>query len=216
MRAILAVFLFSLHFNFNFGFKLVNMASTTDSPTHEHLSSTVETIIGYAGLLLVIVMYGSYYVPVKPYKTYDGTVFQWYTASGMLLVASFIGVATDIILGKKHHRAGLEVPFEGLIGGAGQAIVLALFPFVVRLSGLAIGFVLWTATQIVVGWAISRFGLWGLKKEPASNEYFDYAGIFLCSISLCFILLVKPGKDVNYVRVHACLLCFCNILAQKK
>lgn len=43
--------------------------------------------------------------------------------------------------------------------------------------GLGMGVLLWGTTNCLFGWASSRFGLFGLKKNVPSNVVLNYAGL---------------------------------------
>ena len=149
--------------------------------------------LGVLGILIGVTMYGSMYVPVKKYKTYDGMLFQWYTSSGSVLVGVLVGIMFDW-----GDDAGVTVPWEGILGGIIYSLLAVIFPVVVKLTGLALGFILWCGFSIVFGWAISRFGLWGLDSTPATYPSLDYIAIITCVVALLLMMFIKPGMQHHH------------------
>ena len=144
--------------------------------------------LGTLGILTAVGMYGSMYVPVKKYKTYDGMLFQWYTSSGTVLVGVIVGILFDW-----GDDEGVKVPWEGIVGGILYSAVSVIFPLTVKLTGLALSFVLWCGFSIVVGWAISRFGLYGIDAAEAAYPGLDVMAIILCIVALLMMMFIRPG-----------------------
>lgn len=55
----------------------------------------------------------------------------------------------------------------------------AMAPTVVSTVGLGMGTLLWSVVNCLIGWAISRFGLFGTKAAPPSKSGLNYAGLVL-------------------------------------
>ncbi|VDN45798.1 unnamed protein product [Gongylonema pulchrum] len=50
---------------------------------------------------------------------------------------------------------------------------------ILRVIGLGMGVLLWGITNCLMGWASSRFGLFGLKKNVPNNVIMNYIGLGL-------------------------------------
>lgn len=57
---------------------------------------------------------------------------------------------------------------------------------IISMIGLGMGVLLWGVTNCVCGWASSRYGLFGLKKEVPNNVLLNYIGLGL--VILGFVL----------------------------
>ncbi|XP_076005373.1 transmembrane protein 144b [Genypterus blacodes] len=136
---------------------------------------------GIVANLLSAVLYGSNFVPVKRTETGDGMFFQWvYCAS--IWGVSMIG---DIILqSPKFHPVAM-------IGGALWATGnIAAVP-VLRAIGLGLGILLWGSTTLLMGWATTRFGLFGVAVQEVSKPIMNYCGAGLCLLSGLIFFFVK-------------------------
>ena len=78
-------------------------------------------------------------------------------------------------------------------------MALVVYPKIVQLTGLAISFVVWAGVGLVTGWSVSRFGMFNLPPEKASNPFLDLSGIILSIISLGFILWIRPESYLSTV-----------------
>eukprot|EP01083_Nonionella_stella_P003194 9105_1 len=111
-----------------------------------------------------------------------------------------IGIIAAIFISWHHDEDsfGLRIPWEGILGGSVNCIALSLFPHTMKYAGLGIGFVVWIGVSTVVGWAIGRYGFFGLTQpEPARYPMIDYLGVSLCIMALVAILFVKPTLDAS-------------------
>ena len=89
---------------------------------------------------------------------------------------------------------GIRVPWEGVIGGMANCVALSLFPHTIALCGLGIGFVIWIGVSTNIGWAVGRYGFFGLTdKEPAAHPLVDFLGVALCCAALFVMLFVKAS-----------------------
>ena len=73
-----------------------------------------------------------------------------------------------------------------------------------KLSGLVVGFVSWTGASIVMGWAVGRFGLWGVDKQAARLPTLDIIGVACCVTAIFGMLFVKPdNKTLENLKSQA-------------
>ncbi|KAJ8604773.1 hypothetical protein CTAYLR_001019 [Chrysophaeum taylorii] len=139
---------------------------------------------GYGCAFLAAVLYGVQYTPVKAYPVYDGSKFQWFMSAGI----AFSGLVPALIL----SSGPLYVIPYGILGGAlwGTANVLVIPT--VKFLGLGVGFAMYHAINMAVGYAIGRFGLLGAPKELARHPALRDGGLWLLLISLAFMIFVEP------------------------
>lgn len=74
-------------------------------------------------------------------------------------------------------EAGLYTFPQGILGGALFAIANLLIPTVVNTLGLGVGFMVWNATNIAMGYVISRYGLFGVEATVPSSPGLSALGI---------------------------------------
>lgn len=94
----------------------------------------------------------------------------------------------------------LYVNLYGVLGGVlwGTANVLVIPT--VKFLGLGVGFAMYHAINMAVGYAIGRFGLLGAPREEAKWPAVRDAGLGLLLVSLVFMVFVEPEiEDVEDV-----------------
>jgi len=149
-----------------------------------------DAVRGYLCAVLAAVMYGLQYTPVKAFPVYDGSKFQWFMSAGI----AFAGVVAGLTLSTER----LEVIPYGILGGAlwGTANVLVIPT--VKFLGLGVGFAMYHAINMAVGYAIGRFGLLGAPVESAAHPAVRDGGLWLLLVSLAFMIFVEPEiEDVE-------------------
>lgn len=138
---------------------------------------------GYVFALLGAVMFGVQYLPVKKYEIFDGTTFQWFMCGGILLVGSLMSMATAGVTpsGDIDIEVNILCMFGGLLWALSNYLVIPL----VKLLGLGLGFGLYHFVNLMVGYCVGRFGLFGLEKMKPTAPH----GLLFCDIG-CGILLI--------------------------
>ncbi|KAE9415000.1 hypothetical protein Angca_009899, partial [Angiostrongylus cantonensis] len=99
-----------------------------------------------------------------------GFFVQWVQCSVVLVIGFIINVIRGF------------PPFQWIaaIGGALFAIGNVLVVPVVNGLGMAIGFLIWGSLQILVGWSVSRFGLFQLlAPTEVKHNALNYIGMFI-------------------------------------
>eukprot|EP00913_Durusdinium_trenchii_P012808 g12026.t1 len=146
---------------------------------------------GLLPALLSAVAFGLQYVPVKKYKIYDGTTFQWFMCSGIL----FVGVSVALLHGDLQYSVPPSVVMGGGIWALSNFAVLPL----VKLLGIGLGFSLYHFQNMIVGYLVGRNGLFGLPRlQPAfaGSLYVCDLGCLLVLVSFVGLLLVEGrGSD---------------------
>ncbi|KAF4094117.1 hypothetical protein AMELA_G00009280 [Ameiurus melas] len=141
----------------------------------------MEKVYGFVSCVIAVLLYGTIYVPVKKVETGDGMFYQWISCAAIWVVA-LIG---DILLrSSKAHPAAM---LGGMIWATGN---ICLVP-VVKCVGLGLGMLLWGASGLLIGWASSLFGLFGLEPEVVSRPLLNYCGASLCLLSTLLFFFVK-------------------------
>lgn len=143
---------------------------------------------GIAPAVVAAIAFGVQYVPVKKYKIYDGTTFQWFMCSGSL----FVGLLAALLDGDLQ----LGVPPKVVMGGALWAFSnFAVLPLV-KLLGIGLGFSLYHFQNMIVGYVVGRNGFFGVPSLQAAfpgSLYICDLGCGLILVSFVALLLVE-GK----------------------
>ncbi|XP_072519922.1 transmembrane protein 144b [Salminus brasiliensis] len=140
-----------------------------------------DKVFGFLSCLVAVVLYGSNFVPVKTVDTGDGMFFQWISCVSIWAVG-FVG--DMVIHSSKAHPAAM---IGGVIWATGNITSVP----VVKCIGLGLGMLLWGASGLLIGWASSRFGLFGLDPEEISKPVLNYCGAGLCLLSAVIFFFVK-------------------------
>ncbi|VDL72391.1 unnamed protein product [Nippostrongylus brasiliensis] len=137
--------------------------------------------LGLASAIFATLLYGSCYVPVRWFEAGDGLYFQWLMCIGQLVV----GVVVLAVY------AWPPVYPLAMLGGLFFAIGNALTITIMDGIGMAVGSLLWNTVTCIVGWAVSRFGLFGsLMKVPYDNVM-NIIGVVVVCVGGCFFATLK-------------------------
>lgn len=134
---------------------------------------------GFACAFAAGLAFGVQYVPVKRYEIFDGATFQWFMCSGILL----IGFAIALFAGVIEEGCSRLVILGGALWAMSNYAVLPT----VKLLGIGLGFSLYHFVNLMVGYGVGRWGLFGLPKLEGTLSACD-AGFVLILIS--FLLMV--------------------------
>ncbi|KAH7485641.1 hypothetical protein PRIC1_004936 [Phytophthora ramorum] len=149
-----------------------------------------QVVLGYTAAIVAVFFFGTCYVPAKAYATYDGIIFQWFMCSGILMVGLAWGLLSNNW--SQFSQSGMFTFPEGLLGGALFAIANLLIPTVVNTLGLGVGFMLWNATNITLGYCVSRLGLFGVAPTIPSMPWTSLLGIGFMLASIAVYGTIKP------------------------
>lgn len=149
-----------------------------------------QVVLGYVAAIVAVFFFGTCYVPAKTYATYDGIIFQWFMCSGILMVGLGWGLLSNNW--SQYSQSGMFTFPEGLLGGALFAIANLLIPTVVNTLGLGVGFMLWNATNITLGYCVSRLGLFGMSPTIPSMPWTSLLGIGFMLASIAVYGTIKP------------------------
>ncbi|XP_022325098.2 transmembrane protein 144-like isoform X1 [Crassostrea virginica] len=161
--------------------------STTAAPGD---NSTLPKYVGYICAAAAVLLYGSNFAPVKKFETGDGMFFQWILCGGALLV----GIIVQVIRGTKHFYP--LVMIGGLVWETGNICVVPI----IKTIGMGLGLCIWGMTNLLSGWATSRFGWFGMTastqiKDPVLNTI----GVVVAVSSSIVFAFVK--NDVTPVDI---------------
>eukprot|EP01039_Chlorochromonas_danica_P009144 gene9144-10094_t len=139
--------------------------------------------LGYLGVFISIIFFGSNFIPLKRVKIGDGVFFQF-----IMCNAIFMTSIPVLIIQKFPQIHGLA-----FLGGFLWCTGNMLCPMVIRLIGMGMALLLWGAASMFMGWASGTYGLFGLNKQDVANPGLNVGGVVLAFVGLLFFLQVKPN-----------------------
>ncbi|XP_016407903.1 transmembrane protein 144b isoform X2 [Sinocyclocheilus rhinocerous] len=154
---------------------------SAEEPLSSNEASSTDTTYGFVACVIAVLFYGSYFVPVKTVDTGDGMFFQWICCSAIW----FVGLVTDTLF--RPSRAHPAAMLGGALWATGNITAVPVVKFI----GLGLGILLWGSSGLLIGWASSRFGWFGLNPEEVSKPIHNYCGAGLCLLSAIIFFFVK-------------------------
>lgn len=152
--------------------------------------------VGYVCALGAVLGFGSNFLPVKKYDTGDGMFFQLCMCCAVWLEGLILNlIMSDSTIGYSRSeglvialRSPPFVPFA-MLGGflwcCGNVMSVPCINFI----GMSLGILIWGATNMVVGWASGRYGLFGLTADTIANPALNYAGV--ACVIVCLVIFTK-------------------------
>ncbi|XP_053559750.1 transmembrane protein 144 isoform X1 [Bombina bombina] len=147
--------------------------------------------LGFTSAAVSVILFGSNFVPVKKFDTGDGMFFQWILCASIWLVS----LVVNLIL-----RCPKFWPLA-MVGGCVWATGNITVVPIVKTVGLGLGLLIWASTNLLTGWASSRFGLFGIDAEVVARPYLNYTGAGLSALSAVIFLFVK--SEVKSISSNA-------------
>jgi glucose uptake protein GlcU len=144
-----------------------------------------DTTLGYIGVSIAVIFFGSYAVPVKLIKTGDGVFFQWVECIGILL----IGFIAQFWVGS------FDFYPLAMLGGALWCVGNITVVPIVNSIGLSLGMLLWGLSNMLIGWFTGQFGWFGVGHEENNRPILNYIGIVVAAASIALYLPVKPSVN---------------------
>uniref|UniRef100_A0A7E4VKV9 Transmembrane protein 144 n=1 Tax=Panagrellus redivivus TaxID=6233 RepID=A0A7E4VKV9_PANRE len=125
------------------------------------------------------------FAPLRNFECRDGFFVQYIQCTVVLLFGTGI-----------HIVRGLP-PFNLLasLGGVLYSLGNLFSVPIVKGIGIGLGMLIWGSTQIVTGWCVAHFGLFGTKKQTVSNEPMNYAGLAITILSGVMFIFVKTDEE---------------------
>lgn len=157
--------------------------STTTLPT-----PVLSPALGYVAIFIAATFFGSNFLPVKKFATGNGIFFQWVLCAGIWTT----GLITTAI--RNFPQFYPLAMLGGFVWCTGNLMCVPA----INLIGMAKGILLWGSFNLMMGWASSRFGWFGLNSQVPRVPWMNYLGVALCLLSACMYLLTKTsGNDTK-------------------
>ncbi|KAM4585741.1 transmembrane protein 144b [Fundulus diaphanus] len=142
---------------------------------------------GLTANMAAAVLYGSTFVPVKRIETGDGMFYHFVSCASIWVVSLF----GDLLLQTpKFHPLAI---LGGVIWATGSVAVVTI----VKAIGLGLGILIWGSASLLMGWASSRFGWFGIDAQDVSRPVLNYCGAGLCLLSGLVFFFVRSDVKLQ-------------------
>ncbi|KAK5600144.1 hypothetical protein CRENBAI_007502 [Crenichthys baileyi] len=144
-------------------------------------------VYGLTANMAAVVLYGSTFVPVKRIETGDGMFYHFVSCASIWVVSLF----GDLLLRTpKFHPLAM-------LGGAIWATGSVAAVTIVKAIGLGLGILIWGSASLLMGWASSRFGWFGIDAQDVSRPLLNYCGAGLCLLSGLVFFFVRSDVKLH-------------------
>jgi len=155
--------------------------------------------LGMACCCIAAVGFGSNYLPVKKVDCGDGFFFAAMMSIGIGIVGILVNYS-ELTAGPFFHSPRFE-PYA-MVGGAAWMLGNLMTPTIIRFLGLGIGLTIWDLSNMVMGWATGRFGLFGVWEEEVQTPWMNYLGVALAGVSLVLFAQAAEPEDGEKAGEH--------------
>uniref|UniRef100_A0A1I7W1I2 Transmembrane protein 144 n=1 Tax=Loa loa TaxID=7209 RepID=A0A1I7W1I2_LOALO len=155
--------------------------------------SLSNTFTGLAACGVTTCLFGSLFVPIKRFNPGDGFFSQWIMCAAIFLIGVIINA----------YEGFTQFYPLAMLGGVFWAIGNAMAITIFELIGMGMALLIWGTASCLIGWASSRFGLFGLKENIPNSVILNYLGLLLILFGGVLFALIKPttkSDDPNKIR----------------
>ncbi|MCK4733358.1 MAG: hypothetical protein KAT65_12965 [Methanophagales archaeon] len=140
--------------------------------------------IGFLGALVAIILWGTYFVPMKKVKDFDPFYYQLLMCNSIFLSSLVLAIFLNVA----------AISIFGFISGILWTIGNVLSVFAVKYSGLAKSASIWMSSVIMTSffWGVIYF------KEALSSISYGLAGILLLIIGIASISSITSGSNESF------------------
>ncbi|XP_069782639.1 transmembrane protein 144-like isoform X2 [Narcine bancroftii] len=141
---------------------------------------------GFVATAVAVICFGSNFVPVKKIDTGDGLFFQWIFCTAVWVVSLVIHLI------QKCPKFWPLTMLGGFLWATGNVSVIPIL----KTIGLGMGSLIWATFSLLMGWASSRFGWFGLNVQNVPSPILNYIGTAMAALSAGVLIFVKTeSKD---------------------
>jgi len=145
--------------------------------------------LGFVSAAISVLGFGSNFIPVKQYKTGDGMFFQLTQALGIFTV----GVVVQLIRG---YRSVFQ-PWA-MLGGFIWCTGNCMCPQIINFIGLAVGLLIWGGFNLITGWCMGEWGLFGIDpSDPPSSPLLNAFGVIVALVATSTYFFIEPPEEGN-------------------
>lgn len=144
---------------------------------------------GWVAIVICSICFGTNLIPVKKFKMGDGMAFQWLMCTGIL----FVGVVVQLAIGSAYRIPKFH-PLA-MLGGALWATGNSMTVVIIEAIGLALGILIWSIANMLMGFFSSRFGFGILIPKEPKNPTLNYIGVAIAVVSISLYAFIKPNTS---------------------
>uniref|UniRef100_A0A4W3HE32 Transmembrane protein 144a n=1 Tax=Callorhinchus milii TaxID=7868 RepID=A0A4W3HE32_CALMI len=159
--------------------------------TGKSTTGTFQLLKGFISLAVAVIGFGSNFVPVKKIDTGDGLFFQWIFCTAIWVVSLVVHLIQNC------PKFWPLTMLGGFLWATGNITVIPIL----KTIGLGMGVLIWATFSLLMGWASSRFGWFGLNVQEVPSPILNYIGTamakqfkstycavyFFCLSNICLI-----------------------------
>ncbi|KAI6243030.1 hypothetical protein M3Y99_00150800 [Aphelenchoides fujianensis] len=142
---------------------------------------SMEQVIALAEIVVVCLLFGSIYVPIKRFRPGDGFFSQFMMSLGIFAVGFGIFAATGF------DRFFPLAMVGGVLIGVGNLVAIPI----IQELGLALAILLFNVTSCVVNYAVGTFGLFGTRARRPAVFWLSLVGMLFVVVGGVLISFVK-------------------------
>jgi len=144
--------------------------------------------LGFVSAAISVLGFGSNFIPVKAYSTGDGMFFQLTQALGIFTV----GIVVQLIRGYQ----SIFQPWA-MLGGFIWCTGNCMCPQIINFIGMAVGLLIWGGFNLIAGWCMGEWGLFGVAKNDApSIPLLNIFGVIVALVATSTYFFIDP-EDGN-------------------
>ncbi|KAK6741164.1 hypothetical protein RB195_009179 [Necator americanus] len=140
-------------------------------------------VIGLAACGISSVFFGSAFVPVKKFDPGNGVFVQWVMSTAILCVGMIINAVEGFPVFQPLAMLG------GVFWALGNVTAIPIM----NVLGLGMGMLIWGATNCITGWAVGRFGLFGVNGTVPEWPLLNYLGLLMVIVGGIFFAQIHPS-----------------------
>ncbi|GMH57739.1 hypothetical protein TrLO_g2586 [Triparma laevis f. longispina] len=141
--------------------------------------------LGYICAAIAVLFFGTNFIPVKKFDAGDGMFFQLWMCLGILIISFPVQI----------YRGWPEFQPFAMWGGFLWCTGNIMSVITIQSVGMSIGLLVWGATNMIMGWASGKFGLFGLISDPIDDAQLNYVGVGVALLALALYILIEPTKE---------------------
>ena len=160
-----------------------------DTTHHNCTTATTAQVAwkGYVAIGVAVVAFGSNFIPARKFETGNGLFFQFIMSIAIMIVG----------FGVQMVRKNVYFYPYAMLGGMLWCIGNTKAVPVIRMIGMGLGVTLWGTTNMLMGWASGKFGIWGLEKEVVKITWLSYVGVAVGGVSIIVLALIQPKSSAK-------------------
>ncbi|XP_078092003.1 transmembrane protein 144-like [Mustelus asterias] len=147
----------------------------------QNVTGTLPLVKGFVATAVAVICFGSNFVPVKKIDTGDGLFFQWIFCTAIWIVSLVVHLIQQC------PKFWPLTMLGGFLWATGNITVIPILKTV----GLGMGVLIWATFSLLMGWASSRFGWFGLDVQKVPSPILNYIGTALAALSAGILIFVK-------------------------